>query len=286
MLHEACATDADAIDNFLKPHTETSMFLRGNLASQGAGWTDHRHSTRFWIWSDGGIAGVFGLSKEGFLMCQLPGGERNACRAFARAISGSRVVGMTGAVDQVHLLLSVLGLADAGFSLLRDEPLYHLSLKDLPVNIQASRAALQSDVELLTGWLKHYMLETQVAQSEAEALDRAIMRAKAAPGSSMRLLLRDGRPVAMAALNAKVDGFVQVGGVYVPRELRNQGLGRKMTTALLSDALADGAREAILFAASESAARVYEAVGFNKIGSYRLALLANSTEIGSLQTAL
>ena len=279
MLREATPEDAAAIDAFLTPYTETSMFLRGNLASHGVGWTDARHSTRFWLWEEGGMQGVFGLTKAGFMMIQLPDLNPAANAAFAREVAGHSIAGISGAADQVARLLSALRLEDAAFSLLRDEPLYRMALADLPVNTEATRPPVASDIPMLERWLTEYMLDTETAPSRAVAEEQAKPRAAAAPGSSMRLLLQDGMSVAMAALNAQVDGTVQVGGVYVPREMRNRGLGRKMVIALLSDAMANGARDAILFAASEAAAHVYEAVGFHKIGTYKLALLAAPVDI-------
>ena len=92
-------------------------------------------------------------------------------------------------------------------------------------------------------------------------------------------MLEDDAPVAMAAINASVRDQVQVGGVFVPRENRNCGLGRKVTTAVLQKARTEGANTAILFANNPPAARAYEAMGFQQIGWYRIALLQTPQKV-------
>ncbi len=279
MLREATREDAAAIDAFLVPYTETSMFLRGNIFAHGIGWSEDRHSTRVWIWEDAGIHAVFGLTKGGYLMIQMPEILPRALASFANAVVGETVIGMTGATDQVGPALAALNLQDRKYTLLRVEPLYRLSLADLPVNVEQSRPVLQSDIPVLEEWFADYLIDIGTVPSRAEAEKQAATRAANAPGSTVQMLIQDGATVAMASLHAQVDGTVQVGGVYVPPELRNRGLGRKVVTALLSNAMANGAQEAILFAASETAAHVYETIGFHKIGTYKLAILTNPVEI-------
>ncbi len=46
-----------------------------------------------------------------------------------------------------------------------------------------------------------------------------------------------------------------------------------MTRALLAEAAAGGARQAVLFANNPAAVRAYRAIGFRQVGDYRIAFL-------------
>ena len=55
--------------------------------------------------------------------------------------------------------------------------------------------------------------------------------------------------------------------------LRGKRLGREVTRALLAEARDNGARQAVLFANNDAAARAYQAIGFRQVGWYRIAFL-------------
>ena len=280
MIRKATQADAAAIEAFLVPHAETSMFLRGNLATHGVGQTDHPHSTDFYLWEEsGGICGVFGATKQGNLMVQAPGVPAEAFDGFACALDGCRVVGMTGPPDMVRAVLEACGLTETPCSVNAREPLYALDLAVLTDSQADLRAISDADVPQFTQWTRAYMLETGLSATEEAAQEAAERRARMAVGGPARFLRENGAPVAMAAINASVADMVQVGGVYVPPELRGRGLGGRVTAALLAEARANGARKAILFAASEAAARVYETIGFRLIGAYAVAQFAQPASV-------
>ncbi len=281
MLRQATPADGAMIDAFLASHSETSMFLRGNLAEHGVGLSEAPHSTRYFVWETPDIGAVFGLSKGGFLLAQAEGAPGAAFLQFADHIRGERVLGMTGAVASVSNTLAALGLETADYKLLHDEPLYALDLEDVTAGA-ALRSPTQSDRLLLERWFVEYEIDTGLSDPEA-AKSNAIDRAEAAiqPNSPVRLMTdADGTPIAMAAFNARVADLVQIGGVFVPRDRRNRGLGRSVTAALLVEARERGARRAILFANNAPAACAYEALGFARIGDYRVAILAHAQIIG------
>ena len=279
MIRKATQADAAAIEAFLAPHAETSMFLRGNLAAQGVGQTDHPHSTDFYLWEECDVAGVFGLTQGGNLMAQAPGVPAEAFAGFASAIDGANVVGMTGPPDMVRAVLEACGLTEAPCGVNACEPLCALDLALLTDPRADLQAVSEADLPIFADWSRAYMLETGLSATEEAAQEAAERRARMAVGGPARFLRENGAPVAMAALNARVGEMVQVGGVYVPPELRGRGLGGRVTAALLAEARATGARRAILFAASEAAARVYEAIGFRLIGSYAVAQFAQPAKV-------
>lgn len=281
MIREAEVQDLPRINAYLDHHIETSMFLRGNLATHGLGFSDHPHSTQAFVWEADGQFGVFGLSKGGFVMAQMPDMPLEAAQAFGHAINGHTVLGMTGDKAQVDTTLRGLGLGKAKLKMLDDEPLYQMDLADLPTTLVPSRALLDSDLGPLEPWFAQYLADTG-QETEADARSKAAARGRAAfDNGRAEVLLIDGVPVAMADINAHVEDVVQLGGVFVPTEHRGKGYGALVTTAILQREAARGAKKAVLFANNPIAARAYESIGFNQIGWYRIALLQTPSEVRS-----
>lgn len=274
VLRKASQSDGAAIEAFLKQHAVTSMYLRGNLAAHGVGFTDHAHSTEFYFWGVDQIEGVFGVTKSGYLMAQMPGMPAAAVAAFAAKLQGIETLGMTGVVDQVDPMLRALQLDNADYQLNHDEPLFQLDLNDLPATPVPCRPMVAQDLPIMTPWFADYMYQTGQFD-EQTAFENAPERAQEDLASGQLRVLEDaGKPVAMAKLNAIIGDHAQVGGVFVPAFARRQGLGQRITVALLQDARSQGIRIASLFANTPDAARIYKAIGFEQVGWYRIALLA------------
>ncbi len=284
MIREAVSGDAAMLEAYLSQHSATTMFLRSNLAKHGVGWSDTAHSTRYFVFEENGdVVAVFGIARSGFLMAEASGAGRDAFRAFANCLSGQTILGMTGERHSVAGTLSALGLENASYRLFRDEPLLHLDLAMLPAPKLKLRRPGASDRSLLSEWMTHYELDTGLSETEAQAHAQIENRLSVALSSdtTLRLALDDqGRPVAMAGINASVSDVVQVGSVFVPRSLRRRGFGRQVTAALLYEARETGASQALLFAASPAAEQAYLAIGFRPVGTYRLALLTEPYLVG------
>lgn len=281
MIRKAGPEDALAIARFLEAHIENSMFLLGNLEAHGIGNTDHPYGTHYFLRETGdGITGVFGCTNGGMLMCQLPGLKKTEAQTYAHLLQGYSLQGMTGAADQVDLILGALPVPPQAWQLRRDEPLYALRIAEMASDPVDTRAACADDLPLLTTWFAPFVVETGLAAPD-HAAQLAAERAESALASgTLRLLIENGAPVAMAALNARAGTAVQVGGVYVPPELRGQGRGGRVVAGLLRDVAAGGATRAILFAASPAAARAYERIGFDHIGAYHIAMLRRPVTLG------
>ncbi|MGR3804365.1 GNAT family N-acetyltransferase [Marinibacterium profundimaris] len=282
-LRPAAAADRDAMQAFLAGHAETSMFLRSNLAAHGLDERCHPHGTTFWLLEAAGeLTGVMGATNAGYLMVQAPGAGPAAWAEWNAALRGQLIRGITGEDRQVRRALAALGLRADRFAMNQAEPLYRLELDVLPSPCDVMRPAQPEERDMLVGWYTRYLLETGLTDDPDRAREEAGARARVAckPGASERLLIEDGRPVAAAALNARAGDMVQVGGVFVPEAERNRGLGRRVTAARLTQARDDGARVAILFANNPAAARAYEAIGFQRIGDYRVAVLSEPMFVG------
>ncbi len=283
MIRKATPEDSLAIAAFLEPHIETSMFLLGNLEVYGIGNTSHRNATSYFLRETGdGITGVFGCTNGGFLMCQLPGLTVTEAQTYAHLLKGYTLHGMTGANEQVRTILDALPIPDKAWGLNRTEPLYRLSVAGL-TSEDTTRAPAAADLPKLTEWYAAYMQDTETTPPGDLQVAAQTRAGQAVDSPRVRLLIEDGKPTAMAAFNARAGSAVQVGGVYVPKPFRGEGRGGRVVQALLAEAATQGTTTAILFAASESAARTYERIGFDMIGAYRIALLRAAITLGGPQ---
>lgn len=276
MLRLAEAKDIPAMRRFLARHAATAMFLRGNLAAHGTDEVEHPHGTRFYLAEEAGrIRAIGGITNSGYLMCQRGAPCEGFPSEFAKELRGRVVIGMTGQPEDVGAVLEALGCSDADFATRNLEPLYDLDLETLQVPHRPElslRMPQASDVVFLVDWFQRYHLDTglkPVDAGEAVALAQTFI-AKA----DARIMLYAGQPVAMTAFNARAEESVQIGGVYVPDALRGQGYGGMIVALHLDEVRRQDVERAILFAATEHAARAYETIGFSRIGSYEIALLA------------
>ena len=94
--------------------------------------------------------------------------------------------------------------------------------------------------------------------------------------SQSQFILTDaGQPVAGCCFNARLPDMVQIGNVWTPAALRGRRYARSVVAGALRYARAEGAREAVLFTATDNnaARKAYLATGFTRIGDYAIVLL-------------
>ena len=275
-LRRAAATDAGAIECFLAGYAETSMFLRSNLAAHGLGASSARAATDFILAENiSGICGVVGITQAGYVLAQMPSSDIDLSE-LRGLWAGRDVLGATGVPRHVTAALTALGIESVQPAFDQNEPLYALALDDLERTPIRLRAPVQQDYAMLLDWFTAYGTDTGTAFSPEEAERRAT---RAIENASVRVLMDQNEPVAMSAFNATVADMVQVGGVFVPEARRNHGYGRRVVAGHLQEARAAGKAHAILFAANPPAARAYEAMGFTRIGDYRIVMYADPVTI-------
>ncbi len=287
MLRDARAGDEAVIEAFLSNHAETSMFLRSNLRQYGLFDQDHdhAHATQFWLAETGGVvSAVFGLSNAGFAMSQAPDADPALWAAFAAALSGRQLAGITGEAGQVTAAKRAFGLERADYALDDPEPLYTLALDALaiPDGDSVLRPPGEADRPLLERWHAAYVTELRMSTPARVASEARARAARAISADSTRLLESDGAPVAMTAFNARLPDMVQIGGVYTPPDLRGRGYARRAVGLHLAEARRAGVKTAILFASGPAACRAYESIGFLRIGRYALAILKEPVTIGGV----
>ena len=265
--------DRPALEAFLRRHVETSMFTLSNLLGSGL-------PTQVWIAEDAGqVVGYLGRTESGNLMPQWPGGD---WAQAAPLLAGQGVAGVLGPADQCEPLLAALGLAQRPRMKSAVEPGFSLRLDDLVLpDCRGLRLTVAgaSDAALLTGWRAQYNAEILGMEAEPAVVQASSDVARMTARGTHRLLWQRDSPVAMAGINAEIPGAVQVGAVFTPPALRRQGLARRVVGMMLAGLRADGVETALLFAASDQAARAYLALGFRPGHSFGLHLFARPEDI-------
>lgn len=273
--------DSAAIEAFLVGRSDTSMFLRANLASHGPCGGAARNATRMWIRGENSaLTGVFGITTAGFVLVQVP--DDMPGEEIAAILSQFEINGIFGATEQVRRMRAILGLEAAAAQLDDDEPLYALGLSDLsvPKGIATLRQAAEADRPLLAEWRKAYLVETlHFSPEEAQELAVPDVEGMLEKQSLMILETPDGQPAAMTSFNAILPDTVQVGNVYTPDRMRGQGHARRAVALHLDRARRDGAKRAILFASGPAASRAYEAIGFRQVGHFTLLFFAQGQSV-------
>jgi predicted GNAT family acetyltransferase len=267
----ASVSDRPAIEAFLARHQATSMFPLSNLRNHGMSGGHPRACTFYFAKDAGEITDVVTITDEGIVFPQCPNGN---WQAAAKALSGQAVKGCLGAADQIAGLRSAIRLTHKA-QLDVVEPFYQLQL-DALVMPQSRDYKLVSLLEvsraLLHDWRAAYATESLAIPGE-DAMAQAERDIKSyIAADSHRVLLSDDTPVAMTGFNAMLPEIVQIGGVYTPPALRSRGYARAAIALHLAQARTQGVKEAVLFAANPSAERAYEAVGFQRDGSFAIAL--------------
>lgn len=259
-------TEGDLADvlAFLSRHETQSMFLLVNLLGKG-------QPMDAWVWRKGGqVCGILGLTAGGMVLPQWPGGNLSSA---ADILQGRLIEGFIGPADQVQVLRSALGLDAAPARHDGVEPGYRLELGSLRLPDSDGYALRPiEDVAAVAAWRAAYEVElfaTPVKDARATA-EATVLRWQAA--DSHRVLWHKGAPVALTGFNARLPEVAQVGGVFVPQDLRGTGHARRALALHLAEARDEGLLRAVLFAVSVAAARVYEALGFRPAGHMSLVL--------------
>ena len=274
--------DEAALEAFLLPRIDSSMFLLGNMRI--AGFVDDGEpyqGTYAAAYEDGEMVAVAAHFWNGNVIFQAST-QLEALLPVIMKASGRTVKGLIGPNAQIQAAKAVLGVGDGNVQIDDSEKLYSLSLDGLiepPLLSSASvrtRRATIDDVELLIRWRVAYLMETMgdtdspaLWQRSRDSVERMIER------RNMWVLEENGRLQSITAFNTATKEAVQVGGVWTPPEFRSRGYARAVVAASLRDARADGVPKAILFTGDDNVAaqKAYEAIGFRHIGDYCIAIL-------------
>lgn len=268
-LIRATPEDRPAIEAFLRQQIATSMFPLSNLRRHGM-QGGHPRATHFYLrWQAGQITDALPITEEGMVFPQCPTAPWGDVKAV---LAGYKVKGLLGDGTQVAALRGALGLTAAG-GIDEVEPLYALRLADLRMP-DCTGFSLHPLAEapraLINGWRAAYLQEVLPMPGEDPLRQAAYDVDGYLEADSHRVLYEGDRPVAMTGFNATLPEAVQIGGVYTPPEQRSRGLARRAVALHLAEARDSGAKDAILFASSPQACKAYEAIGFQRSGTFTI----------------
>jgi RimJ/RimL family protein N-acetyltransferase len=285
------AGDEPALEAFLAGHRATSMFLRSNARAAGLVDRDAPGQGTYVAAFDGdAMIGVVGHFWNGMVLPQAPPALAETLARTAIAATGRRVLGISGALDQVEAAKRYLGLAALPAAIDEPEGLYTLALRELRVppalasGELVGRLAELRWLDRLVAWRLAYVAETLGQPITAETPARVVgeMRRTVEHRSGFVVVAaaEPDVPLAYAGYNAELPDIVQIGGVWTPPAERGRGLARAVTAAALMAARDRGVTDAVLFTSNPAARRAYESLGFVEVGSYGLFLLMEPATIG------
>ena len=277
--------DEAALEAFLLPRVESSMFLIANRRSAGLVDRGRPYEGTYVAAFEGGtIVGVVAHYWNQNLVLQAPA-HLDALWLAAVAASKRPVKGLIGPDEQVSAVKEVLDVDDSHLQLDETEKLYSLELDGLiePDILSSGRVGGRRieprDLELVTDWRVAYSIEALGEQDSPQLRESCRASVERSLEEGRTWVLQDrGELVACTSFNAVIEEAVQVGGVWTPPELRGRGYGRAVVAVSLLDARSAAAEKAILFTGESNVAaqRAYAALGFRHIGDYRILFLRSS----------
>ena len=275
--------DINAVLAFYETCVQTAMFPLINLRDNGLSnqiANPAPRSVQGCIAEDqSGVQAVTSVTHEGIIMPVLPNGDCGLWSVVKKSIQNCSLIGVLGAANQVRSGLKALNLVDAPTRMNEDEPQYSLKRGQLrPVKCDGKHLKPFSTMprDLLVSWRTAYASEVLGLTSPDEAgqeVDAYTVR------DSHRVLMDGNIPVAMTGFNATTSECVQVGGVFTPRNNRGRGYASQALTLHLQEAFGMGVSNVTLFAASADAARIYERLGFERIGEYALVIFETPQKV-------
>jgi RimJ/RimL family protein N-acetyltransferase len=281
------SADYAVLDAFLQKYTATSMFLRSN--ARDAGLDDRGgifQASYLGAFEGGELVGMIAHCWNGRVLMQSP--DLGVLEKLYRALLDLPTLpqrGINGACGDYRQVRALMGrLEPDARSVQMDtrETLFGLDLTQLTNSDLLQRGETicrrieEPDLATLLAWRFDYGVEAlQAARESIKAEEEAaFLRSQLENGHGFVLAdARSGQLLATAAFNAALPDIVQVGGVWTPPELRGRGYARAVVTGQLLIARRDGVTDALLFADNPAAIRVYEAIGFRRIGDFGMIFL-------------
>jgi GNAT superfamily N-acetyltransferase len=283
--------DTQVLEEYLAPHKAECMFICSNLKATGIEYGGSDFEGEYFGCFDinDQLQGVIVHYWNGNVMMHSEDHDVLEKLILHLKNNISRpIAGILGPNIQAEHVIKKLGLSGLSFGINSNEGLYEINLEALNnLNMQSNMKVVPAqDVpkSILTLWMKSYDIEALGALDD-EALEKQVQEhwnLRLQKNDSWVLLL-DGTPVALSAFNARLIDMVQVGPVWTPPEYRNKGFARLLLAYTLHQEKLKGTKQAILFTDNPAAIKAYLAIGFKKIGNYRLALLEQPVQLQEIE---
>lgn len=281
--------DQAALEAYLQPLIESSMFFVSNSRKAGLQDFGQRfHGTYAAAFDGDKMMGVVAHFWNQNLILQAAQNLLEQLVYTAVFAAKRPIKGVIGPQKQVQTVLDLLATSPEQLQVDEPEHLYSLPLAGmvLPDPLQSGRwrgrLVGPDDIELMTSWRVGYALEA-LGETDTPLLWRQMRQSvnRSIQFRNSWILEDTDLPVATSSFNAKIKEMVQVGGVWTPPDMRSQGYGRGAVAASLLAERKTGVGTAILFTGVTNipAQKAYEALGFQRIGDYRITLLKTAVSL-------
>lgn len=286
--------DAAQLDAFLKPHTAFCYYMRSNAVKAGLDYHGQFLGAEYVAaFQDGRMVGAASYSWIDSILVFAT--QPDCLPALAEAMRGV-VVARGGKLDcilgmkhDVDPFCTTLGLSAANYRDDDDEYLFAADLRDLPAMELAPdmfvRLANKDDRALLIKWRVAFNIEAVNATPGAELEEKVRAEIDSRlPLGELFVLEKSGVPVSYCGIGGSIPEMEVVGPVWTPPELRGHRYAQIVTAwglRLRVEASKGALKEGVLFASRPDAIRVYEKLGFHKIGDWALKLLKSDYRMGA-----
>lgn len=268
-IHDGCI-------EYLNKNAETAMFLLQNIEEHGVIRGKHQNSGNFYValGEMNEILGIFVLANRGNVLFQLESSvDSNLVVDFLIKNESTPITGVLGensrALDFWNIFKERNSELEESFS--SCEILYsnNVNLDDYP-DVENSMVFPKEKFETYLCYTNEFYRDQNLpdGSSKEQHLERFNYKVD---NKHIWCLFDGGEILSMCSLNAKYKNIAQVGGVFTPSKYRSKGYSKKCMKKLIHDCIVNlNVEKIILFTASENypAQKVYEAIGFNRIGHY------------------
>jgi len=261
--------------DYLKQRYETCMFMLANLREHGCTKNNHPNSGDFYLIMDGhNICGAFSLVSRGNLLFQFD--ERVNIQSVLSFLEENVRTRLQGVLGKNKLAKEIWEIAKQKNSQLLEnyssrEILYTFAPnKDDFPDIPNGELFTSEEFNIYNTFTEQFYIDQHLPNNSSLEVRQERFKANLKDKSIWNLKVND-EIVSMAGLNAKYENISQIGGVFTPKRYRNKGYSQLCMKNLIHDCLyKQGINKLILFTGDDNipAQKVYESVGFNRIGHY------------------
>lgn len=276
--------DRETLNQLLIKNVAGSYYILSNLSKGGMTYRGEAYQANYFgLYLNDNLEGVLSHNWIGSVQVFFSANVHNIAPLTTTWINyvnttQQKIDCFLGSKSDVELLLKNLNITNtelrAGG---RIEGLFSLdvdAMVDPPVlndpSISIRRADI-SDHELISRWRHDFFVESQGSEpgenlykKASEEISRRISE------GSLFLLSRDGEPKSFCGVSGFVNDCKIVGPVWTPMAERGKGYGRAITSGALRIIQKQGCKQAVLFTLNPQAESAYKAVGFKRIGDWRV----------------
>jgi len=272
--------DIEALEKYLYPHKAECMFILSNLRASGIEYNGLDFQGEYFGYFDKNneLIGMIVHYWNGNIMMYAQ--NKNILKKLIihlkdnikRPIEG--ILGIDGEFAAKNLGSKIIdNILGNVLCILYKMNLDNLSEIEIKKNFKLV-SAKEIERIILTKFIKGYYIEA-LCELDNAILDEKIQKSldRQLKQDNLWILLANEIPVSMIGVNARLEDIVQIGNVYTLKEHRNKGFAKEILYRSLYAEKLKGVKEVVLFADNEVAIKIYEKIGFKKIGNYYMGIL-------------